>query len=124
MRGRLGRRGLTTRGSMTRGLTILVVVGVALLGAAPAGAKVRSVARTKITRPATAEPGSGAGTVPTPSGVPTSTPIEGEPPLLARPATAVTVGSVTLSWMPRDSWVRYVSSGVAANDGVVPGAGA
>ena len=26
--------------------------------------------------------------------------------------------------MPRDSWVRYVSSGTAANDGVVPGAGA
>jgi hypothetical protein len=26
--------------------------------------------------------------------------------------------------MPRDSWVRYVSSGTAAADGVVPGAGA
>jgi hypothetical protein len=89
-----------------------------------AGAKKVSVARAKITRRASSEPGSGGDTAPTPTGTPTSTPIEGEPPLLARPATAVTVAGVTLSWMPRDSWVRYVSSGIAANDGVVPGAGA
>jgi hypothetical protein len=89
-----------------------------------AGRKKVSVAQATIGRPASSESGSGGSTPTTPSGPPASTPIEGEPPLLARPATAVTVGSVTLSWMPRDSWVRYVSSGVAANDGVVPGAGA
>ncbi|HTT93563.1 MAG TPA: HtaA domain-containing protein [Solirubrobacterales bacterium] len=92
-----------------------------------AGAKKVSVARARIARPASAEPGPGGGGGPGsggPSGAPASTPIEGEPPLLARPATAVTVGAVTLSWMPRDSWVRYVSSGVGANDGVVPGGGA
>lgn len=91
------------------------------------GAKKVSVAQATIGRPASSESGSGSGgggTAPTPGGAPTSTPIAGEPPLLARPATAVTVAGVTLSWMPRDSWVRYVSSGVAANDGVVPGAGA
>jgi hypothetical protein len=88
------------------------------------GAKKVSVAQATISRPASSESGSGGGTTPAPSGTPTSTPIEGEPPVLARPATAVTVSGVTLSWMPRDSWVRYVSSGVAANDGVVPGAGA
>jgi hypothetical protein len=61
---------------------------------------------------------------PSPVAPPSSTPVEGEPPILARPATAVTVGSVTLSWMPRDSWVRYVSSGTGASDGVTPGGGA
>jgi hypothetical protein len=87
------------------------------------GTKKVSVAQAKISRPASPEGGSGGG-APTAPTTPTSTPVEGEPPLLARPVTAVTVGSVTLSWMPRDSWVRYVSSGIAANDGVVPGAGA
>ena len=56
---------------------------------------------------------------------PASAPIEGEPPLLARPVdrghgerrSAVLDAS-------GDSWVRYVSSGIAAADGVVPGAGA
>jgi hypothetical protein len=87
------------------------------------GTKKVSVAQARISRPASSETSPGGG-APTPGGTPTSTPIEGEPPLLARPATAVTVSSVTLSWMPRDSWVRYVSSGIAANDGVVPGGGA
>jgi hypothetical protein len=80
----------------------------------------------KLKRPARAKvettPGATAPTAP--SGAPTSTPVEGEPPVLARPATAVTVSSVTLSWMPRDSWVRYVSAGTATGDGVTPGAGA
>jgi hypothetical protein len=84
------------------------------------------VLRAKVGRPGSSTgPGSsGGGTSPIPSGPPASTPIEGEPPVLARPATAVTVSNVQLSWSPRDSWVRYVSSGTAANDGVVPGAGA
>lgn len=37
-------------------------------------------------------------------------PISPEPPLLARPATAVDVSAVEVTWYPRDSWVRYVSS--------------
>jgi Htaa len=89
-----------------------------------AGTKEVSVAQARISRPASPEGGSGGSTPTAPGGTPASNPIEGEPPLLARPATAVTVSGVSLSWMPRDSWVRYVSSGIAANDGVVPGAGA
>jgi len=91
-----------------------------------AGEKKVSVVSAKVSRPASS-PGtgpSGGGTTPGPSGPPASAPIEGEPPVLARPSTAVTVGGVQLSWMPRDSWVRYVSSAIGAGDGVVPGAGA
>jgi hypothetical protein len=84
------------------------------------------VLRATVRRPASSSgPGSsGGGSAPTPAGPPASVPIEGEPSLQARPASAVTVSSVQLSWSPRDSWVRYVSTGTAANDGVVPGAGA
>jgi len=87
------------------------------------GRRAARVFSARLRRPAggKAESGSGKGASPSPI---TSTPIVGEPPVLARPATAVTVGAVHISWMPRDSWVRYVSSGTAANDGVVPGAGA
>ncbi len=90
------------------------------------GKRTAQVLSAKLRRPAGAkvEAAPGASAPPTPSGAPTSAPVEGEPPILARPATAVTVGSVTLSWMPRDSWVRYVSTGTGAGDGVTPGAGA
>jgi hypothetical protein len=91
------------------------------------GGKTVQTVGARIGRPASgpAPGGSGSGGGGgTPSGAPSSAPIVGEPPLLARPATAVTVGSVELSWSPRDSWIRYVSSGTAAVDGVVPGAGA
>lgn len=47
-----------------------------------------------------------------------SAPIVNEPPLLARPATAVDVSGVRVTWFPRDSWVRYASSGVGAGDGI------
>lgn len=49
---------------------------------------------------------------------PESEPISNEPPLLARPATAVDVSGVSLAWHPRDSWMRYVSSGVGSGDGI------
>jgi hypothetical protein len=90
------------------------------------GVQMARVLSATLKRPAGAkvEVAPGAGTPTTPSGPPVSTPVEGEPPLLARPATAVTVSGVTLSWMPRDSWVRYVSAGTGAGDGVTPGAGA
>ncbi len=42
---------------------------------------------------------------------PTSGPLGTEPPRLARPASAVDVSDVQVTWYPRDSWVRYVSSG-------------
>jgi len=91
-----------------------------------AGKKKVSVVSSKVSRPASsaATGPSGGGTGPSPSAPPASVPIEGEPPVLLRPSTAVKVSDVQLSWMPRDSWVRYVSSPIGANDGVVPGAGA
>jgi hypothetical protein len=45
-----------------------------------------------------------------PDGPPQSGPISDEPPLLARPASAVNVNSATLAWHVRDSWIRYVNS--------------
>jgi len=74
-----------------------------------------------------AKPGAGAakGTGTGPSGAPVSAPIaSAEPPLLARPLSAVDVSDVRISWFPRDSWVRYVSSGVAAKDGIATSGGA
>jgi len=55
---------------------------------------------------------------------PVAGPILNEPPLLARPATAVDVSAVEVSWHPRDSWVRYASSGVAPGDGILTSNGA
>ena len=54
----------------------------------------------------------------------TSGAISDEPPLLQRPPTAVDVSNVRLTWYPRDSWLRYASSGVAAGDGIQVGNGA
>jgi hypothetical protein len=59
-----------------------------------------------------------------PGGTPTSGPLGAEPPLLARPATAVDVSAVQISWHPRDSWVRYASSGSGAGDGILFSGGA
>ncbi len=68
--------------------------------------------------------GAGAGNgAPNGSGA-RSEPIAGEPAPLARPLTAVTVSAVTLTWYPRDSFVRYVSSGTGAEDGVRASGGA
>jgi hypothetical protein len=89
-----------------------------------AGKKSVRVVRVRISRPASSAPAGSGGSAPSPVAPPASAPIEGEPPVLARPATAVTVSGVQLSWMPRDSWVRYVSSATAPGDGIVPGAGA
>jgi len=55
---------------------------------------------------------------------PVAGPILNEPPTLARPATAVDVSAVEVSWHPRDSWVRYASSGVAPGDGILTSNGA
>jgi hypothetical protein len=43
-------------------------------------------------------------------GPPQSGPVSDEPPLLARPASAVNVTSATLAWHVRDSWIRYVNT--------------
>jgi len=74
-----------------------------------------------LKRPASAgDPGKGGS-----GGGPASTPItSAEPPLLARPATAVDVSGVKVSWFPRDSWVRYASSGIAPGDGILTANGA
>lgn len=51
---------------------------------------------------------------------PVSQPVS-EPPLLARPATAVDVAGAALTWHVRDSWIRYVGSEVAEPlDGATP----
>ncbi len=55
---------------------------------------------------------------------PTSGALGNEPPLLARPASAIDVSGVQVSWFPRDSWIRYVSSGGAAGDGILFSGGA
>jgi Htaa len=54
---------------------------------------------------------------------PQSPPISDEPPVLARPATAVDVAGATVTWHVRDSWVRYASTEQEAVPlgGAVPG---
>lgn len=64
-------------------------------------------------------PGSGGG-----DGAPTSGLLGSEPPLLARPASAVDVSAVQVTWYPRDSWVRYASSGSGSGDGILFAGGA
>jgi Htaa len=119
VRVRLGAKAVAQLAGGTAQVSVRVVVRAA-------GQKTVHVVRSRLSRPVS--PGSGTGTGgstgPGPSAPPTSAPIEGEPSVLARPASAVTVSGVQLSWMPRDSWVRYLSSGTAAVDGVVPGGGA
>ena len=44
--------------------------------------------------------------------------------MLARPATAVDVSGATLSWYPRDSWLRYLNTSTASGDGVLASGGA
>jgi hypothetical protein len=68
--------------------------------------------------------GGGSGGAGPGGGSPKSGPISGEPPTLPRPATAVDATGVSLAWHPRDSWVRYLSSGVGPNDGLFASGGA
>ncbi len=55
---------------------------------------------------------------------PVAGPISNEPPVLARPASAVDVSGVEVTWFPRDSWIRYVSTGTGPGDGIFIGNGA
>ncbi len=64
-------------------------------------------------------PGGGGGG----NGTPGSGPISNEPPLLTRPASAVDVSGLTLSWYPRDSWLRYLNTSTASGDGVIASGG-
>ena len=77
------------------------------------GKALTKVLRVRLRRAALAGQPSG------PGGPPTSGPLGNEPPRLARPASAVDVSVAQVSWYPRDSWVRYVSSGGAAGDGIL-----
>lgn len=54
---------------------------------------------------------------------PVSGPISNEPPLLARPATAVNISGATVTWWVRSSWINYVATGAgtSAIEGAVPG---
>lgn len=65
-----------------------------------------------IKAPSSAQGPAVQGTTPTPGsgGQPQSGVISDEPPLLARPATAVPV-SGNVIWTVRDSWVRYIAAG-------------
>ncbi len=90
--------GLTPKGAraLRRGLAV---------GALPAGAL--GTLGVNARRKGSAGGGNGPG-----SG-PKSGPISGEPPVLSRPPTAVDASSVAITWYPRDSWVRYVTSGIS-----------
>jgi Htaa len=57
-------------------------------------------------------------------GNPRSGPLGKAPAVKARPATAVDVSGISIVWYPRDSWVRYLSSGVGSSDGIFASAGA
>lgn len=46
---------------------------------------------------------------------PSSGPLGNEPPLLARPATAVDVTGISVLWYPRDSWIDYLVSTTFSN---------
>lgn len=83
---------------------------------------VRRTIAVRIRRGGKRKGGKGAG--PVGVGGPQSGPISPEPPLLARPASAVDVSGVKVSWMPRDSWVRYAASGIAPGDGILLSGGA
>lgn len=65
-------------------------------------------------KPRTGNGGGGGGSG---GGGPKSGPLFAEPPVMARPLSAVDVTGVSIVWYPRDSWVRYVDSGTGANDG-------
>lgn len=62
--------------------------------------------------------------VPAAGQTPSGGPISNEPRLLERPATAVDVSGVEVTWFPRDSWIRYVSGGAGPGDGIFTGNGA
>lgn len=87
----------------------------------PAGS-VRRIVLVRIRKGSKRKGGKEAG--PIGIGGPKSGPISAEPQPLARPASAVDVSGVKVSWAPRDSWVRYASSGVATGDGILLSNGA
>lgn len=64
-----------------------------------------------------------ASAVATAAETPVSGPISTEPPLLARPASAVDVTGATITWHVRDSWIAYANSETAPETlgGAVPG---
>jgi hypothetical protein len=51
---------------------------------------------------------------------PATTPIGDEPPVLARPATAIDVAGATITWHVRDSFIQYINAG----EGTTPSDGA
>lgn len=104
LRVKFGGRALTE----LRGRTTTVKVRVVLRRPGKGLRKMRL--RARVRRAALAGQPGLPGTPGAP-GAPTSGPVGNEPPLLARPATAVDVSGVQVTWYPRDSWMRYVASG-------------
>ena len=86
----------------------------------------RGVARTLSRRLRARVPRGSLGTLRTKAAIlldeqPESGPVESEPPLLTRPASAIDVTGGALTWHVRDSWVRYVGSETAeAQEGATP----
>lgn len=98
-----------------------------------AGARLALTPRAaKLLRARLAAPGIRAGVLgklgvdarPAPDGNPRSGELGPEPPRKVRPASAVDVSGISIVWYPRDSWVRYVTSGVGRDDGLSASGGA
>lgn len=126
LRNRLQNRKGTGNGTdqvQLAGLDLTLTGGAAKLLGERLGVEMQSGGKAGRLRLAASRPSKAPGPV---SGgqTPTAGPITNEPRLLERPATAVDVSGVEVSWFPRDSWVRYVSTGTGPNDGIFTGNGA
>ena len=77
-------------------------------GTARVTAVVRAAAPARSRAPGSAESSTGSAGG---SGSPSTTPITNEPPVLARPASAVAITSAQLNWHVRDSFIQYINSG-------------
>jgi hypothetical protein len=113
-----GRLGLTAKGAaFLRARLGVSGIAVGLLGRLGVDAGPR-----KGSGDTKSGPGGGSGPGP---GAPQFGPITGAgPPVLPRPATAVDVSGIAIAWYPRDSWIRYLTSGTGAQDGIFAGGGA
>lgn len=78
--------------------------------------------RVTLSEELPADGGGPTTSTPLPGGgnAPATAPIANEPPVLARPATALDIRAATVTWRVRDSFVQYLNAGGGRNDGVVP----
>jgi hypothetical protein len=114
---------LSTSGDVAKGAKLtLTAKGAAAIKKALKLKRLKGGAFGRVTLAESQSPSPGGTTpAPAPGGAPPSTaPITNEPPLLARPATAVDVRASTVTWRVRDSFVQYLNAGGKPNDGVNP----